>query len=348
MTETTLTVRHILKSQDFTREIMDHLFSIAIGIEARMWSYSGRLSSRVMCTLFYEPSTRTRLSFEMAAARLGMGIVSTESAGEFSSAKKGETLEDTIRVVSGYKPDVIVLRHPETGAAERAAAVSSVPIINAGDGRGQHPTQALLDIYTIWRSFLKMDHIDIVMVGDLANGRTVRSLTYLLAKYFKYVHITFISPASLRMGPDILGWLEEQPHIRFREADTFDPVTLARADVVYCTRVQGERGSVVTEEEKAKCRIGLEQAHLMRENAIIMHPLPRVGEITDEVDNDPRAWYFQQAANGLHVRMALLLWVFRNRAVSLTGDGQPRSVRISAEKANALSPAASVSGDAAN
>src|SRR5467141_4396460 len=190
-------LRHVVESQQFSRALLEDLFARADEIKRQPHHFSGRLNGRVMAALFYEPSTRTRLSFEAAILRLGGRTMGTDNAREFSSAAKGETLEDTIRIVSGYA-DVIVLRHSEEGAAKRAAAVSSVPIINAGDGPGQHPTQALLDLYTIKDELNRIDGIRVAMVGDLANGRTVRSLTYLLSK-FKDIKIWFVAPPQVKM-----------------------------------------------------------------------------------------------------------------------------------------------------
>jgi len=266
--------------------------------------FMGRLAGQVMAALFYEPSTRTRLSFEAAMLRLGGEAMGTDNAREFSSAAKGETLEDTIRIVSGYA-DVIVVRHNEEGAAKRAAAVSSVPIINAGDGPGQHPTQALLDIYTIKDELNRLDGIKVAMVGDLANGRTVRSLTYLLSK-FKDIHLTFVAPPMVAMRDDLKTHLDEH-HIPWVETEDLDSV-LPEVDVVYMTRIQKERFANAAEYEAVKgiYRIDDSKLELMRKYAIVMHPLPRVDEIAPEVDADPRAAYFRQARNGLHVRMALL------------------------------------------
>jgi aspartate carbamoyltransferase catalytic subunit len=273
---------------------------------------SQELRGRIMATLFYEPSTRTRLSFEAAMLRLGGGVIGTESAGHFSSVAKGETLEDTIRIVGGYC-DVIVLRHHEVGASRRAAAVSPVPVVNAGDGPGQHPTQALLDLYTIAkersRSTQELGAIDglrIAMVGDLANGRTVRSLSYLLSK-FEDVEITFVAPPAVGMGRDIKAHLEEKG-TAYRETEDLDSV-LPEVDVVYQTRVQKERFADRMEEYRRVSGVYLMDRRtlaLMRPDAILMHPLPRVGEIAEEVDDDPRAAYFRQARNGLFIRMALL------------------------------------------
>jgi aspartate carbamoyltransferase catalytic subunit len=263
-----------------------------------------RLNGQVMAALFYEPSTRTRLSFEAAMMRLGGWTMGTDNAREFSSAAKGETLEDTIRIVSGYA-NVIVLRHSEEGAARRAAAVSSVPIINAGDGPGQHPTQALLDLYTIKDELSRIDGIRVAMVGDLANGRTVRSLTYLLSK-FKEISVWFVAPPAVAMRDDLKAHLDEH-HVPWVETEDLESV-LPEVDVIYMTRIQKERFSdpAAYEAVKGIYRIDKSSLDLMRRYSIVMHPLPRVDEIAPEVDSDPRAAYFRQARNGLHVRMALL------------------------------------------
>jgi len=263
-----------------------------------------------MATLFYEPSTRTRFSFETAMYRLGGSVISTENAAEFSSVAKGETLEDTVRILNGYA-DVLVLRHYEVGSAKRAASVSRVPVINAGDGAGQHPTQALLDLYTIHKEIGSIDGLRIAMVGDLAQGRTVRSLTYLLSK-FQNIKIYFVAPPLLKMKEDILDHLREK-QVWYTEGTDLDKV-LPEVDVVYQTRIQKERfGDRIADYEQ--CRgvyvINSESLRLMKANAIVMHPLPRLGEIAMEVDSDPRAAYFRQAQNGLYVRMALLSMVLK-------------------------------------
>jgi aspartate carbamoyltransferase catalytic subunit len=297
-------LRHVIESQQFTRSFLEDLLSRAEEIKAEPHRFSGRLNGRVMAALFYEPSTRTRLSFEAAMLRLGGQTMGTDNAREFSSAAKGETLEDTIRIVSGYA-DVIVLRHYEEGAAKRAASVSSVPVINAGDGPGQHPTQALLDLYTIRDELGRIDGLNIAMVGDLANGRTVRSLTYLLSK-FRQIKIWFVAPPQVAMRDDLKAHLDEH-HIPWVENEDLDAV-LPEVDVVYQTRIQKERFADPAQYEALKgiYRIDNHALALMRKYAIVMHPLPRVDEIAPEVDADPRAAYFRQARNGLHIRMALL------------------------------------------
>ena len=297
---------HIIEAQQFDIDLLAEIFSLAEEMEQVVQHYgSNILNRRVMATLFYEPSTRTRLSFESAMRRLGGEVITTESAQEFSSAAKGETLEDTIRIVMGYA-DVIVLRHFESGASRRAAEVSDVPILNAGDGAGQHPTQALLDIYTINREIGRLDEISVALVGDLANGRTVRSLCYLLAKY-KAPKIYLVAPSVVRMKEDIKNYLRRYG-VFFEETEDLYAVA-SQVDVIYQTRIQRERfGDRNGDYEQARGKYIIDNSVLncMRDHSIIMHPLPRVDEIVPEVDCDPRAAYFRQAHNGLYVRMALL------------------------------------------
>jgi aspartate carbamoyltransferase catalytic subunit len=306
-----VSLHHVIEAQQFDVPMMLAIFDTAEKME-KVAAGGGITDyhNRIMATLFYEPSTRTRFSFETAMHRLGGHVISTENAAEFSSVAKGETLEDTIRILNGYA-DVIVIRHKEVGSAKRAAAVSRVPVINAGDGAGQHPTQALLDLYTIRKEIGSIDGLRIAMVGDLAQGRTVRSLAYLLSK-FRGVSMYFVAPALLKMKEDILEHLRER-NVTFVEETALDKV-LPEVDVVYQTRVQKERfGDRIADYEK--CRgvyiINQETLRLMKPKSIIMHPLPRLDEITMEVDQDPRAAYFRQAQNGLYVRMALLTQVLK-------------------------------------
>ncbi len=298
-------LHHVIEAQQFDLPTLEQLFDVTARMEhvvARGGSHD--YAGRIMSSLFYEPSTRTRFSFETAMHRLGGCVISTENAAEFSSVAKGETLEDTIRILNGYV-DVIVLRHHEEGAARRASAVSRVPIINAGDGVGQHPTQALLDLYTIGKEVGSIDGLTIAMVGDLAQGRTVRSLAYLLAK-FHDIKIYFVSPPALRMKDDILSYLRKHD-VAYRDEADLEKV-LPEVRVVYQTRIQKERFG--NPADYAKYRgvyiLGRESLRRLRPDAIIMHPLPRLDEITREVDEDARAAYFRQAQNGLYVRMALL------------------------------------------
>ena len=297
-------LRHIIESQQFSRALLEELFVLADDMKSQPHRYAGRLKGQLMAALFYEPSTRTRLSFEAAMLRLGGRTMGTDNAREFSSAAKGETIEDTVRIVSGYS-DVIVLRHYEEGAARRAAAVSSVPVINAGDGPGQHPTQALLDLYTIRDEIGHVDGIRIAMVGDLANGRTVRSLTYLLSK-FRDIRVSFVAPSQVAMRQDIKDHLDEH-RVPWTETQDLDAV-LPQVDVVYQTRIQKARfpdgASYLA--VKGIYRIDARAMSMLQKTAIVMHPLPRVDEISPEIDSDPRAAYFRQARNGMYIRMALL------------------------------------------
>jgi aspartate carbamoyltransferase catalytic subunit len=250
--------------------------------------------------------------------KLGGEVTSTENAKEFSSAIKGESLEDTARVVSAYV-DCIVIRHYEDGAARRAASVSRVPVINAGDGKGQHPTQALLDLYTIYREIGRIDNIKIIMVGDLFSGRTVHSLSYLLGK-FKGIEMIFVSPKNLKMKDEIKDYLIRH-EVKFREEEDLNKV-LPEADVVYMTRIQKER---ISDEDyqaaKGRYVINNSNLSLIKPNARILHPLPHVEEIDLPIDvetNDPRVAYFRQAENGLYARMALLCYLLEDTDDSLS------------------------------
>ena len=298
--------RHVVSAEQFPRALLEELFSSADEMARRLLAAGPPLlPGRVMATLFYEPSTRTRLSFESAMLRLGGQVVSTENARDFSSAIKGETLEDTVRIVGGYS-DCIVLRHPEEGAAARAAAVSTVPVINAGDGRGEHPTQALLDLYTIRAELGRLDGLRVVMAGDLANGRTVHSLIRLLSQY-PGLRVTLAGPEQLRLPTPAVQALRRSG-AEVREAESLLEAVVD-ADVVYQTRIQAERLSEPLEEsgrDAARFRVTKEVMAALPQGAVVMHPLPRVGEIDPEVDSDPRAAYFRQARNGVPVRMALL------------------------------------------
>lgn len=263
------------------------------------------MRGKVMCSLFYEPSTRTRLSFESAHSKLGGSVIGTENAGEFSSSVKGETLEDSIRVISSYS-DLIVLRHSDNDAAERAARVSLCPIINAGSGTGQHPTQSLTDLYTIKKRRGMIEGTSIAIAGDLKHGRTARSLAYLLSKY-PAVKIYFIAPDELQMDQDLIEYLISK-RVHFGTFNSFDPV-IDDVDVIYQTRLQRERHG--KENHHYNLDIKAETVSRMKPDSIIMHPLPRNGEISEDVDSLPNAAYFEQAANSLWVRMALLDYLFK-------------------------------------
>ncbi len=306
-------IRHIVDTQSFSREFVESMMKRADemrGENGYLLHRERSLRGRTLFSFFYEPSTRTRFSFEKAAKSLGMDVVSTENAGEFSSAVKGESLKDTIRVLCELEPDVIVLRHKETGSSELAAAHSRVPIINGGDGAGQHPTQAFLDVYTIQRERGCIDGATVLMGGDLANGRTVRSLAYKLAK-FEGIRLIFVSPEPLAMMTDIKDYLTRKGVPYFEESRLEE--VLPEADVVYWTRIQKERLPeplrVRFEELQQLYIIGERELALMKPNAVIMHPLPRNIEIAECVDNDARAAYFRQVGNGFWMRRALLEWV---------------------------------------
>ncbi|HKV30487.1 MAG TPA: aspartate carbamoyltransferase [Candidatus Dormibacteraeota bacterium] len=303
---TQVPLHHLTGPHVLDRALIENLLERAAAFEQVKEMAVGRLSGRLLATVFYEPSTRTRFSFEAAMHRLGGQVLSAENATRASSAAKGESLEDAIRVIGGYV-DGIVLRHPEVGAAEKAAAVAAVPVINAGDGAGQHPTQALLDLFTIKKELGRLDHLRIGLAGDLRNGRTVRSLAVLLSR-FPGNELVLIAPPGLRMGEDLVGSLERaQQSLR----ETEDLVgAIPELDVLYQTRIQAERFESPEDYERHR-GVYIVTPEVMRrlpEHAILMHPLPRLGEIDPLVDADPRAAYFRQARNGLWVRMAVLEW----------------------------------------
>lgn len=296
-----MNLKHVIESQQFTVPLLMELFERSRGME-RVVARGGSLDyqNRIMATLFYAPSTRTRLSFEAAMHRLGGRVLSTENAGAFSSEIEGEQVEDSIRIMGGYC-DVIVIRHLAEDGARRAAEVSPVPLINAGDGNGgQHPTQALLDLYTIFRQ-RPLDGLSVAIIGELDKGRTARSLAYLLAK-FERVKIFFVSPPHLQMKPDILEYLD-QHNIRYELESDIDRA-IGEVDVVYQTRIRAERVGDLNGVRRYAIDSKLLQR--MKSDALILHPLPRTVELDKAVDSDPRAMYFRQAMNGLYVRMALL------------------------------------------
>jgi len=296
-------LHHVIESQQFTVPLLMELFVRASEMEKILRRGGTKdYEKKIMATLFYRPSTRTRFSFEAAMRRLGGEVLSTETAREFSSEVQGEQLEDTIRIIGTYC-DVIVLRHHEEGGAQRAAAVSSVPVINAGDGQGgQHPTQALLDLYTIYNECKTLNGLSVALIGALDTGRTARSLAYLLSK-FERVKLYFLAPPEMQIKPDIVQHLDE--HRVSYELLTEPEQVLPRVDVVYQTRIDRER---LKRSDINLSRYNINPVILekMRPNAIILHPLPRSVEIDPAVDLDPRAAYFRQARNGLLIRMALL------------------------------------------
>jgi aspartate carbamoyltransferase catalytic subunit len=293
--------RDIISIQDFTKEEINHILKTSQTMEPLAKTGTNTLKGKILATLFFEPSTRTRLSFEAAMQKLG-GTTIGFSETETTSTKKGENLVDTIRTVENYA-DAIALRHRLEGAAKVAAEYSKVPIINSGTGAQEHPTQAFIDLYTIQKEKHKIDNLKIALIGDLRYGRTVHSLAHALTNY--NVELYLISPESLKMQDDILR--EVKTKIPLHENANLDEV-ISQIDVLYVTRIQKERFPDPAEYAKLKgaYRIDLKTIKDAKKDMIILHPLPRVDEIAPEIDNTSHARYFQQVGNGLIVRMALL------------------------------------------
>ncbi len=303
-------LKHIISARQFTDpEFLLGLFESANRMERDdvFRALTSPLRGRILATLFFEPSTRTRFSFEAAMQKLGGGVLTAENARANSSATKGESIHDTVRVVSEYA-NAIAIRHYQEGAAEEAARNSPVPIINAGDGSGEHPTQALADIYTIKKEIGWLTGLRVALVGDLLYGRTIHSLLPLLCLY-SGVTIDLISPPQLRLPQRYRDYLTEKG-IPFHEGERLEGV-IEQADVAYITRVQGERFASREEYDAVKDVYVMDAklADKMKPEAIIMHALPRVNEISPEVDGNSRAAYFRQAKNGLYIRMALLKYL---------------------------------------
>ncbi len=299
--------RDIISVSQFTRDDLEYIFGVAKEMRAmveRVGTFD-LLKGKILANLFYEPSTRTSSSFLSAMERLG-GSVIPISEVTYSSVAKGESLPDTIRTLECYA-DVIVIRHPEVGSAKLAAEYARKPIINGGDGIGEHPTQALLDLFTIEEELMRVDGLTVTMLGDLKYGRTVHSLARLLSLFV--VRMNYVSPDILRMPSDLIEELAAKG-VSQKEYTKLDPV-LAETDVLYVTRVQKERFEDLSEYEQVKGAFTItpETLQAAKDEMIVMHPLPRVGEISLELDSDPRAAYFRQMEYGLYVRMALLAMV---------------------------------------
>ena len=299
--------KDILHGNQFSKKDIDAIIKIASNFEKELKKkdFFTLLEGKILATLFYEPSTRTRLSFEAAMQRLGGGVISMGSV-ESSSVAKGETLTDTVRTVSQYA-DVIVIRHPRTGSAKEAADAASIPVINAGDGTGQHPTQALLDIYTIHKELGSLKNLVVSMVGDLKNGRTVHALVELLSLF--QARFYFVSPGSLRMPEEIASNLKKKG-IEIEETEDFRKAA-SESRLIYMTRIQKERFVNLSEYKRVKGYYIIDEKFLkgLKNKVTILHPLPRVDEISPEVDTYPGAAYFRQVRNGVFVRMALLAMV---------------------------------------
>ena len=297
-------MRHLISPLDFTTEELDRLFDLAASIEREPAKYAHVCDGKILATCFYEPSTRTRLSFESAMIRLGGQVIGFSDAGS-SSAAKGESVSDTIQVISCYA-DICAMRHPKEGAATVAAVKSQIPVINAGDGGHQHPTQTLTDLLTIRNLKGRLSGYTIGLCGDLKFGRTVHSLIHALVRY-PDIRFLFISPEELRIPDYIIEMLKEKK-IPFEEVIRLEDV-LPDLDLLYMTRVQKER--FFNEEDYVRLKdfyiLTSEKMQLAREDMLVLHPLPRVNEIDVEVDADPRASYFKQAQYGVYVRMALIM-----------------------------------------
>ncbi len=292
--------KSLVSINDYTKEEYLGILDLAEKFEKN--PVQNLLKGKVVATLFFEPSTRTRLSFESAVSRLGGRIIGFSDT-ETSSVTKGETLYDTIKIVSNYC-DLIVMRHPLEGSARFASEVTKVPVINAGDGANQHPTQTLLDLYSIRKTQGTLDNLNIFMVGDLKYGRTVHSLLMAMSKF--NTKFNFISPDELKMPIEYKLFLENQ-QIKYYEHKDFTDI-VSKADIIYMTRVQKERFSDPIEYERTKNSYVLKNEVLKgtKKNLKILHPLPRVGEIEQEVDKNPKAYYFTQALNGVFIRQAII------------------------------------------
>ncbi len=292
--------KSLVSIHDITRDDYEKVLNLAEKFEAN--PNLKILDNSVVATLFFEPSTRTRLSFESAANRLGARVIGFSDVAT-SSVKKGESLKDTILMVSNYA-DVIVMRHPKEGSARYASEVSPVPIINAGDGSNQHPTQCLLDLYSIRKTQKTLDGLQIAFVGDLKYGRTVHSLVIALTNFNTTFH--FVSPEELKLPSAVKRYIKEKnlEYFQYTEMDDVIP----KVDILYMTRIQQERFADPLEYERVKNAYVLknEMLEASKKNLRVLHPLPRVNEINEDVDDNPKAYYFQQAKNGVYVRQALL------------------------------------------
>ncbi|MGC8556382.1 MAG: aspartate carbamoyltransferase, partial [Conexivisphaera sp.] len=291
--------RDILSALDLEPEDVMDLIGLAESLRAT--GRSSAASGRILSTAFFEPSTRTRLSFTFAMRRLGGDVVDL-GPEEATSRTKGETFEDTIRMIDGYGPDLIVVRHKQSGSAARAAELAAAPVINAGDGTNEHPTQALTDLYTLWREYRRLDGLTVAMVGDLKYGRTTSSLSYALSK-FPNNKVYYVSPPQLRMRPEVLNNISGK--LRYEEVEKLEDVR-EPLHAIYMTRVQRERFADPSEYDRLKGYYVLTPELLARlpGKPIVMHPLPRVVEIPESLDSHPQSRYFQQAQNGMYIRMA--------------------------------------------
>lgn len=302
-------MKHIISANQFNKEEVEGILARTEMMEKGLknGTLEKILKNKIVACIFFEPSTRTRLSFETAAYRLGAQVITVENAMENSSTYKGESIEDMTKILCSYS-DIVVVRHPKAGTVDMMAKVSSKSLINAGDGANQHPTQGFLDLYTIKKEHGRLDNLNIGFGGDLLNSRTLRSLLPFL-QFYTGNKFYFISPKELELPREFIKELKDN-NIIFEEIRTLEE-KLGELDVLYMTRVQKERFAQIEDYEKVKDLFILRNEHLatMKKDTIIMHPLPKINEIEKEVDDDPRAAYFRQAENGLYVRMALLAHV---------------------------------------
>lgn len=297
-------MKHVLSCEQYTRESLEELYNLADDIVNNPDKYKNILEDKIIATMFFEPSTRTRLSFETAILKLGAKLISTENAASNSSSRKGESIEDTINVVQQYA-DAIVMRHSDDHAAEKAASIAKVPILNAGSGKGEHPTQALLDVYTIRKHKEKMDGLKVAILGDLTYGRTIHSLIKLLSLY-NNIEIYGLSKKEFPLPDKYVEMLAEK-NVKYTVCSSFDDIP-ADVDVMYHTRIQSERFE--GDFGKEKFIINKEVLNKFSKDTLVLHPLPRLEEISTDIDDDPRALYFEQAANGVPIRMSLFLKAF--------------------------------------
>ncbi|MDD5022604.1 MAG: aspartate carbamoyltransferase [Candidatus ainarchaeum sp.] len=295
----------IISVRDFSKEQVEEILSSAEKMEKKIGETQS--SGKVVATLFFEPSTRTKLSFQTAASRLGMRYI--DFFGEWSSLKKGESFTDTIKNIDGYV-DIIVMRHPKEGSAKLASMIAEAPVVNGGDGGNQHPTQALLDLYTIKKLKGKIKGLNFNLVGDLKHARTMQSLMYMLAMFGAKVKLT--SPRGLEMDPELVREVKEKFNAEIEENDKMD---VEGVDILYACRIQKERFADPYEamSVQKKFAIGMENLKGAKDDLAIMHPLPKVGEVDLEIDHTPYAKYFEQSKNGVPTRMAVLDYVLKHR-----------------------------------
>lgn len=298
-------MKHVLSAEQYDRESLEQLFELTDDIKKNPAKYAKKLDGKIVAVMFYEPSTRTRMSFQTAILRLGGQYIATENAAFNSSGKKGETLQDTVKILQGYA-DAIVIRHSSDTWPEEAAKIATVPIINGGAGKGEHPTQALLDLYTIREHRKSLDGVKVAILGDLLNGRTIHSLLKLVSLY-ENIEVYGLSKECFALPHKYIDMLAERG-IQYKKCNNFSDIP-KDVDVMYHTRIQSERfeGDFGREE----FIINKEILSQFSEHTIVLHPLPRNEEISENIDNDPRAMYFTQAVNGLYVRMGLFVQAFQ-------------------------------------